>query len=181
VQNAEILPGMARHVRTQALATDVGPRELGRRDVLVLQSESQMQAFTLGNTWHAELSDPDVHFWILHSGSRPLRWTRVGERSFELESLGRPFLDGPYESVYRSTPAPPAVGSRLETALFAVEPLRVDQGGLRAFRVTLERPLEDPGLRFVRPVEGVLERIDPPAAGASIELPEAVSTLPYVP
>jgi hypothetical protein len=36
-------------------------------------------------------------------------------------------------------------------------------------------------LSFVRPVEGVLTRLAPPALGETIELSEAVSTRAFVP
>src|SRR5262249_49399395 len=52
--NANVLPGMADHVREKVRATDVGPRIDTRRDVLVLQTESQLQGLTLSWTWHAE-------------------------------------------------------------------------------------------------------------------------------
>lgn len=181
VQNADTLPGMARHVRTKALATDVGPPALGAREVLVLQTENQMQAFTLSATWLVEGGDPNVRFWILQSGPRAVRWTRTGERSFELETLGRPFLDGPFERVYLSDAAVPEPGTRWKTELFEVEALTSDEHGLRRVRVTLARSLDDAGLRFVRPIEGVLTAIAPPALGATLELAEAVPTRPFVP
>jgi len=174
------LAGMARHVRAKILATDVGERG-GRRDVLVLQSENQIQAFALGATWRAELDDPDVHFWVLQGGPRALRWTRLDERAFEMESLDEPFLTGPFEAVYRSQESPPAPGSRSTTPLFTVEPLEIAPDGLRRFRVTLAESLDDPSVLFVRPLEGVLTRIAPPAPGATIELERARSTRPFVP
>ncbi len=180
-QNANGLPGMANHVRAKALATDVGPRTLGRREVIVLQTESQMQAFTLGPTWLVESGDPEVRFWILQSGARALRWKRTGEREFELETLGRPFLDGPFERVYRTDEIPPPAGTRWTTPLYEVEALETGADGLRRVRVTFARALEDPALRFVRPIEGVLTQIEPPAIGAALELPEAVPTRPFVP
>lgn len=180
-QNAYILPGMARHVREKALLTDVGPRELGKRDVLLLQTENQMQSFTLGVTWLAETGDELVRFWPLQSGPRPVKWTRTGEREFELETLGRPFLDGPFERVYLSREEVPAPGTRWSTPLFEVEALAADAGGLRRIRVTCTRALDDPALRFVRPVEGVLTAIEAPAIGATLEIAEAVPTRPTVP
>jgi len=178
--NADVLPGMANHLRAKALATEVGP-PAPRREVLVLQTESHMQAFTLGATWHAEIADESVRFSVIHGGPRAVRWTRTGERTFELESLGTPFLDTPFEYVYRTDPAPPTVGTRWSSSWFEVEAVAVDDGGLRAFRVTLDRALDDPSLRFVRPVEGVLSLVAVPAVGATVELPAAVPTRPFVP
>src|SRR5262245_38219914 len=71
------LVGIVDHLRAKALATDIGPRTHGEYEVIVLQAESQMQAFTLGETWRGEGGDPRVRFWLAQAGSRPLRWTRV--------------------------------------------------------------------------------------------------------
>ncbi|HEX6883769.1 MAG TPA: hypothetical protein VF530_10330 [Planctomycetota bacterium] len=178
--NLDVLPGMANHLRAKALATEVGP-PAPRREVLVLQSENHMQAFTLGATWHAEIADESVRFSVLHGGPRALRWTRTGERELTLESLGAPFLDTPFEYVYRTDPEPPAVGTRWRASWFEVEAVAADAAGLRAFRVILDRSLDDPSLRFVRPIEGVLSLIAPPALGASLDLPAAIPTRPFMP
>jgi hypothetical protein len=40
----------------------------------------------------------------------------------------------------------------------------------------LDRSLDDPSLRFVRPVDGALSRIELPTVGTTLELPAAEST-----
>jgi hypothetical protein len=180
-QNTAVLPAMARHVRENILATDIGPPAEARREVLVLQAENQMQAFALGATFGAERDDASVRFTILNGANRAVNWTRTDERTFELDFPERPLLEGPFERVYLTDAAPPAVGTRWTAAFFTVEARVVDSQGLRRIRVALDRTLDAPTLRFVRPVDGVLTRLAPPAIGATIELPEAVSTLPFVP
>jgi hypothetical protein len=173
--NANILPAMADHVREKTRATDVGPRTGRRRDVLVLQTESQLQGLTLSWTWHAEADDESVRFALMQIGRRGLRWTRTDERTFELEALRSCFLDTPLESMFLTNPALTA-GMRWRTPDFEVKGLTVEEGCFRRFRVTLDRSLDDPSLRFVRPVEGVLSRIEPPAVGTTLELPAAEPT-----
>jgi hypothetical protein len=173
--NAHVLPGTAYHVRETVRATDVGPRIGRRRDVLVLQTESQLQGLTLSWTWHAEVDDESVHFALMQSSRRGLRWTRTDERTFELEALRSCFLDTPLEGVFLTNTAL-TVGTRWRTPDFEVEALTVDESCFRRFRVTLDRSLDDPSLRFVRPVEGVLSRIEPPAVGTTLELPAAEAT-----
>jgi hypothetical protein len=173
--NGTVLPGMAYHVREKVRATDVGPRIGSRRDVLVLQTESQLQGLTLSWTWHAEVDDESVHFALMQSGRRGLRWTRTDDRTFELEALRSCFLDTPLEGVFLTSTGL-KVGTRWRTPDFEVEALTVDKGCFRRFRVTLDRSLDDPSLRFVRPVEGVLSRLEPPAVGTTLELPAAAAT-----
>lgn len=172
---------MANHFRATALATDVGPLGNTTVHVLVLQTESQLQGFTLGETWHGEGGDPSVQFSLLQNGPRPLRWARIAPNEMELESLGEPFLAGPFERVYlaRETQLEPAPSWR--TSVFEVRALPHPSGDLRRLRFIFARPLDDPNLRFVAPRQGVLTRLHPPAVGEAVELPAPEPSLPFVP
>lgn len=175
------LAKISNYLRETTLAAEVGPIGSGRRDALVLQTESQMQAFALGATWLGEGGDPAVHFQVLQGGGRPLRWSRPSELVHEFETLGSPFLNAPFESVYRSTAEPPATGARWRSDFFTVEATRVGPRGLEALRVTLDPP--DPGVArlFLRSENGVLAPVAPPAVGTTIELATPKRTGPFVP
>jgi len=176
--------GMARlanHLRTTALATEVGPTTSGRVHVLVLQTDNQMQGFTLAATWHGAGGDPSVQFTLLQSGARPVRWTRLSETDFELESLGAPFLNSPFEGVYLAREPDPERDGPWSSDLFEIEAPPQTSGELRRLRFSCVRSLDDPVLRFVLPVEGVLTRVTPPAVGESRELSAPVPALPLVP
>ena len=175
------LVGMADHLRTKALATDIGPRTHGEYEVIVLQTESQMQAFTLGETWRGEGNDPRVHFWLMQAGSRPLRWTRVNSNAFELETLGDAFLTGLFERVYLAHEPDLTPGGTWRTTLFTVETIAADERGLWKLRFTLDRPLDAASIRFVRPVEGVLTLVEPPEVGEPVVLEKPVPSRPFVP
>jgi hypothetical protein len=179
-QNAG-LASIAEHLRTTTLAADVGPVGSGRRDGLVLQTESQMQAFALGPTWLGEGGDPDVRFQLLQAGARPLRWSHPAEDVHEFESLGTPFLIAPFESVYRSTTAPPTTGDRWRGDTFTVEATRVGADGLEAIRLTFDPP--DPGVvrLFLRSENGVLAPVEGPPVGATVELAAPVRAGPFTP
>lgn len=170
---------LAKHLRTSALATDVGPTGDSWVQMMVLQTESQMQGFTLGATWNGAGGDPTVRFNLLQNGPRPLRFRRLSETDFELESLGTPFLDGPFERVYLARE--PALDEAWQTSLFAVRALLHPSGELRRLHFSMVRSLDDPSQRFVVPRNGVLTRIRPPAVGAELELPAPVPVTPLVP
>ena len=171
----------ADHFRTTALATDVGPLGEETVHVLVVQTESQLQGFTLGETWHGEGGAAAVQFSLLQNGPRPLRWTRVSANAMELESLGEPFLSGPFERVYLAREPELEDPAAWRTSLFEVRAVPHPSGALRRLRFTFARSLDEPDLRFVAPRDGVLTRLMPPAIGASVELPAPVPSLPYVP
>ena len=171
----------AADVRQRAVTADVGSPSLGFREVFVLQAENAMSAFTLGPTFGFESEDHELAFHLLQIGSRPLRWTRIDESSFELESLGSPFLQGMFERLYRTTAAVPALGSRWVGAGFEVEATAVEDGGLRAVRVRLDAALDTPRYRFLVPEAGRFVAVDPPPIGQSLELPAPTATIPLLP
>jgi hypothetical protein len=177
------LPASAQYIRAQGMLTEVGPAEVGHRDVFVLQTESQMQAFTLQSLWAVEMDDHDLSFWILQSGNRSVTWTRLDERTFELsvDPHGPPFLTGPFERVYLVDEPDFEVGHTWSTPAFTATAAGVDHGYPTSVRFQLERDLGDPAFVFLRPVEGRLERIAPPAVGESamLETPERIG--PWMP
>lgn len=180
VQGLGLSAGAA-FLRESVARTDVGPPAVGRREVYVLQTESQLQAFALHAMWRFQCADQDLAFWNIQSSNRPLRFTRVGAASFEVESLGAPFLSGAFEMVYLTREPAVEVGDRWETAAFQVEARAVEVGRPTRLRFELKRSLDDEGVRFVRPEDGRLAPIDVPAVGESVVfgVPERVG--PYMP
>lgn len=172
---------IGRYLRASALAADVGPADLGPRDVLVLQAESQMQAFTTAFTYGFLAEDQDVTFWNLQVDARALTWARTGPSSFELESRAGPFLASAFERLYLTSAPDFRVGHRWRTSLFEVEALAVEGGLPTRLAFELERELKHPSLRFVRAELGVLTAIEPPVVGASITLPRPARTGPMMP
>jgi hypothetical protein len=181
------LGDMAQHLRSTISATDLGPLagaagSGGRRTAIVLQADSAMQAFGLGTTWLGTGGDPDVRFVLLQAGPRGLRWTRTGDVSFEVESLDEPFLAKEFERLYLSHEPGFDALARWSAPPLAVTALAVDERGRPTrLKVELESPLEDDALVFLRPVDGVLTHIDPPAVGESLELKRAASRLRFMP
>lgn len=172
---------LAVHLRETALATETGPPGAGPRDVVVLQTDSGFQGFTLSPTWHGAGGDPQVRFAPLNPAPRAVRWTRTAEDAFELEALDEAFLSRPFEQVYSTRPDRPARGELLASGVLEVEVAERDAAGPRVLRVRLPRSLDDPTLVFVRPVAGVLTRMAPPPIGGSLELPAPRPALPFVP
>jgi hypothetical protein len=174
--------GMAHAIREKATSADVGPRELGRREVFLLQADDPLVAFTIASTWALHTGDVDVRFTQLQTGRRGLRWTRVDERTMEFESLDRPFVTDPFETVYRADATPPAPGTVVEVPRLRFEVARTDADGrVRAVRVRFDEPPDGPRFRFLVPRDGRLTHVAPPAPGASVDLPRADSAHAFVP
>jgi hypothetical protein len=158
------------------------PRDSTQRCVaFVLQSPSQLAMLSLQSAWLFETGDASVRFAPLQWGRRGLRWTTVDERTFDLETLDRAFLDSAFEPVFLSSRTPPAVGTRWTAADFEVEALRGDERGLRAIRVRLPSAVGDPRWRFLTWRDGALRSIPPPPIGASVELPRCAALDPLMP
>ncbi len=171
----------AAYLRESAPQTEVGSPKLGHRDVFVLQTESQFQGFTLHSMWAFHTTDRDLTFWNLQTGRRSLRWTRIDEQTFDLESLDEPFFKGMFESVYLSRVPAFEVGDTWSTKSFDVEALEVDAGHPVRLRFRMQESLDDDQLRFVVPVQGRLAHTSPPAVGRSIVIEEPERFGPYMP
>ena len=180
VQGLGLSAGAA-FLRDTVLHTDVGPTDLGHRDVFVLQTESQFQAFTLHSMWGFHSTDHELTFWNLQAGNRPLEWTRVDDSTFDLETLGEPFLTGAFETVYLTEPPATLVGDTWNTRAFQVEALAVEDGRPTHLRFRLEQPLAAETVRFVRPEQGRLARIDLPQPGETVTIAAPVRAGPYMP
>jgi len=139
----------SRSLRENVLATEVGPESLGHRSLFVLQAPNQMLAFALHTTWGLASTDHDLTFHLLQGGARPICWTRTGESSFELESLGVPFLALPFERVYLSDSKPFEVGERRQSSGLEVEVLGVEAGLPTRLGFTLAVPPDDPRVGFL--------------------------------
>ena len=139
-------------------------------EAVILQSPTELACLHPVSIWAVENGNADVRFWPLQGGRRALRWTRIDERTFELESLDAPFLTGLLEEVFLSDTTPPPLGQRWTTSLFTAEAVAVDEAGLRRVRFTMPRALEAPELCFLTWREGRWRRIGPPEVGESIEL-----------
>jgi hypothetical protein len=174
-----VVSDSATEVRETVLEADVGPAELGRREVFLLQSPNALVAFAAVSTWAIESEDHDVRFWPMQTGRRGVRLTRVDERTFELETLDRPFLTDLFERVFLATRTPPVPGTRWETALFSVEAVETSADGLRRFRVCCEDSLDSPRYRFLMVKDGGLVATAPPAIGKSAEYAAVVPPHPF--
>ncbi len=167
-------------IRETILLTDVGPPALGQREVFLLQSPIQLAAFSAASTWAIETEDYGVRFWPMQFLGRSVRWSRIDETTFELESLGEPFLTGQFEKVFRTKPEPPPPGTRFQTALFTVQVIESDQTGVLRFRVRCPESLDTPRYRFLQALDGPWKRILPPDIGQSIDLPPAARLHPML-
>ena len=171
----------ARESRAVVLSADVGPPELGTRDVFLLQSGSGFIAFALPSTWWIESRDHDLRFWAVQLGPRALSWRREDQRTCLIRSLDEPFFTGPFESVYRSSDVPPSRGTVFHAGDLRVEVVSVDAAGVRALRLHFARDLDDPRVRFLVDRGGRFVRQPAPAVGETTLIPRASPTIPMLP
>lgn len=153
--------------REAVITAEVGPEKLGQREVFVLQAPNSVVLLNAISTWVVETGDRDVRFWPMQYGGRGLVWRRIDDRTFELESLDRPFLTHLLESVFLTSGDPPSSGTHWETALFRVDAIDGGTAGLRSIRVSCPESLDTPRYRFLICEKGKLRSVEPPPVGAS--------------
>ena len=176
-----VLTRLTGEVRQTIVTAQVPPPNHRQREVFVLQSPSMLVPLPMGQTWVIETDDRLARFWPMQSGRRGLRWTRLDERTFELESLDQPFLANIMEKVFLSGRSAPIPGAKWETALFTVEAVETGPDGLRRFRVRCPDSLDAPGYRFLVSPDGRLEAIPPPQVGQAVLIPTAAPFHRFMP
>jgi hypothetical protein len=149
--------------------------------VVALQSPSQVAMLSPNSVWLFLTGDRGVRFAPLQWGRRGVRWHTLDERSFELTSLDEPFLDSTFEPVFLSSSSPIAAGTRWREASFEVEALEPEGRGLRSIRVRLDAPAADPRWSFVVWRDRRFQPFEPPAPGASVEVPRCEPLDPFMP
>jgi len=172
---------LAAQSRESLLAADLGDPALGRRDIFLLQAPTDMVSALALAVWAIERGEVNVRAWPMQLGGRALRWTRIDERTFDLETLDKPFLTRMFEKVFLTSNNPPPVGRTWQTALFTVEAMDSGPTGLRRFRVRCPAALEDPHYRFLRvDGSGSLAPVSPPSVGETLDIPAVAPPSPFL-
>ncbi|CAG0968675.1 hypothetical protein MYXO_01171 [Myxococcaceae bacterium] len=96
------------------------------------------------------------------------RISRTGERTLELESLGRPMSEAFGWRLMRSHAHPLRSGERIVNGPFTITVLDGDPAGVRRIQLESERDLDDPALIFSIWQDGGLRRLFLPRIGASM-------------
>lgn len=167
-------------LRAAAVSAEA-PRDGTRCDAFVLQSGSTLSMLSPDATWTFLTGDEGTRFHPLQVGRLALRLTTVGERAFDVEFLGGPILETPFEEVFLSRRERIEPGRRWRGRGFDVEARGVDGTGLRAIRVTLDEPISSPRWRFLAWRDGAFRALALPAAGESLVLEEAEPLDPSFP
>ena len=172
----KLMEGWADYARTAKqrrqiiTAADVGSPDLGQREAFILQSPYTGAALVPIATWRVETDDAMVRFWPMQMERRALRWTRLDERTFELESLDGPFLTRSLEKLFLADRSPRPANAGWTTALFTVHTEGYDAQGLHSFRVHCPESLDHPSYRFLTFRERSFVALPPPAVGQSVTL-----------
>lgn len=168
--------------REKVVGAQVGDPSLGRRTVVLVQSDDPLVPFGFASTWAFATRDLDVRVDVLQTGGRGLRWTREDDRTLVVEATDRPFVTDPLETVYRSREMTPPVGTIGSASAFSAEVLGVDPaGGVRRVRFRFDESIDPERTRFLVARGGRYVRVAPPAPGATEELAEIETTNPFEP
>ncbi len=167
---------LARDARTQIASAAAAADATGASELILLQTPNPLAALSTGAQARIDLGRSDLRLWPLQMGGRPLQLKRLDERSFELTSLGLPFLAAPLEQVFRSVSDPVAPG-RVWTA----GPLRLtalNASGDATTRLLLELIGDGPAPTFVTWTGASTEIVELPEPGEQVTLPAVTSPLP---
>jgi hypothetical protein len=163
---------LAGHARaTDTIAAELATTLPARARVFVIAASDPM-VFLYPRGILAETAPGVVRCWsVLSAAHAPHRLTRTGERSFELAALGRPLLDGSFDTLFRAPGAAFAPDASIRQCGALVRVLAQVDGKPTRLAVDFMTRLDAPDLTLLEWRSGRLERFVPPAIGASVELP----------
>ena len=144
----------------------------GSRAILVAASDPFI--FMYPRLVLAETAPGAVTCWSVLSAARSRhKLTRTGERSFSLEPLDQPLLDGSFDALFRSPDRPFKAGDAIDQCGALITVAAVDRGLPTKLDIAYQRRLDDPKLVFLAYRDGHIEKLALPEIGQSIELPRA--------
>ncbi|HKE20621.1 MAG TPA: hypothetical protein VKB80_37360 [Kofleriaceae bacterium] len=139
---------------------------------LFLVAASDPMVFLYPRAVAAGLTPGAIRCWSVLSAARAgHRLTRTGERTVELEPVGRTLLDGSFDRLFRAPDRPFAPGETIQQCGAAIRVVAVVDGRPARLAIEWRRSLDDPALVLVVWRGGRLERLAPPRIGETIELP----------
>ncbi len=111
---------------------------------------------------HGLLRDTgNLSCWSTLSAARSShRVTRVSERTLDIEAMDSTWLQGPFESLYRSLREPLHVGDGVRQCGAFIEVVAMQRSILHRVRVTFDRSIEDPSVDLLAWRNGKLQRIN---------------------
>lgn len=151
--------------RFRELALDDAP---GTEVVLLTATGTSTGYAHLMRAWYRE--QPPRPWWNVSWLRRDQELRRTGPASFELRSLAGALLSHPAERFYQPRPESLAQGQVLSTRLMEVKVLETEEYGPTRLEVTLDRPLDDPSLRFLAWKDGAIQPVRMPRQGETLRL-----------
>lgn len=157
-------------LREVVSGADVGPASAGERHAILLQAApSALLGLGPAATWWGLGGDAAVRWYPLQAAPRAIAWSRSSETAFAIETRDEPFLEAPFERVYRTREFQGAREWRAPGMV--VRGTADERGELRRLEFELDRSLDDPSVRFLLFDGTRLARTAAPAIGETRELP----------
>lgn len=179
VLSGALLSRIARHGRAALVKLELPDASAGISELFFLQGPNDLVTAMAYSTLTIERRESKFRVWPIQLGGRGLRWTRVDERTFDFETLDKPFFTNLIEVVFLDTTDAPPAGKLWHTALFSVEALESQDNALRRFRVRFTESPDDPRYRFFAVDSNMrFHAVSPPAVSKSIDLPRVPPALP---
>ncbi len=107
---------------------------------------------------------------VLSAASSSHRLTRTGTQTLSLESLERPLLEGAFETIFRATNRPLAVGDQVQQCGATLQVAEVHDGKPVRIDVDFHGSLDAPKVSLMAWQQGRLRRIKLPPVGGSTDL-----------
>jgi hypothetical protein len=173
VGNASYNAGVARTVEAIARGADV---DGGARVFAIGASDPMVTLYT--SLVMATQSPARFSCWSVLSASRgPHRLTRVSADALVIRPLEGPMLGAPFETLYRSTDRPMAIGDEAKQCGVVYRVAALDDRRPVEVHVQFDVPLDDPAVRLLVWKDSRLQAMPWPAVGESVVVAWAAGPL----
>ncbi len=149
----------------------------GARAILIAASDPLV--FLYPRAVLADTAPGAISCWSVLSAARSThRLTRAGDRLLVLEAVDRPLLAGSFDTLFRASNRPFAVGDTADQCGATIRVSALRDGLPIRLEIDFQRRLDDPKLTFLVLRDRHLERLAMPAIGETILLDGATKNQP---
>ena len=155
------------------LHAQLDPQRVAQQRVIMLASAEFTTTFFFAYIWGYHGRPPPLAFHPISTAPYAHDIDRVADNALIVRTLGGSFLDSGLEVMFHERARKLHVGQSVRLDGLRVQVESVVDGVAQALRLVFDRSVDDPAYVFLVSGRHGIERVPPPALGATLRLPRA--------
>ena len=166
--NVSFNADIGRKTEAIALGADLGPN---RPRVFVIGTSDPMITMYASAILAERTPDELSCFSVLSGARQDLKLSRVGPAEIVIRTTRGPMVKDTFETLFRSQSLPFTVGEEAHQCGATFRVTAIEDGKPTEVHVLLDRPMDDPSLRFLVWRHGRLQAMNVPLEGETLDVP----------